>query len=137
MQWLCKTLFVCKFWFYIFGGGTWSGVLLLVIVMVCVYWKCRKHARKEARSTSWNIPCSDSENLNMLHTRKGARRSFDVTDLGQEAVRIQGSDRPIKKVRFNDQLQGLESPAILDQLEKLGIDVSAYHRSLRTRHLVL
>ena len=119
------------------GGGTGSGVLLLVIVMMYVYWKCRKHASKRARSNSLNITCIDPENLNVLHTRKGATRSFNVTDLGWEAVRIQGSDRPIKKVNFDDQLQGFEPPAILDQLEKLGIDVSAHHRSLRARHLAL
>ena len=119
------------------GGGTGSGVLLLAIFMMCVYWKCRKHASKEARSTSLNVTCTDPENLNVLHTRKGATRSFDVTHLGQEAVRIQGSDRPIKKVIFDDQLQGFEPPAILDQLEKLGIDVSAQCRSLRARHLAL
>ena len=73
----------------------------------------------------------------MLNTRKGARRCFDVTDLGQEAIRIQGSDRPIKKVKCDDQLQGFEPPAILDQLEKLGINVSAHHRSLRARYLAL
>ena len=73
-----------------------------------------------------NITCTDEENLNMLHMKKGAIMSFDVTDLGWEAVRIQGSDRPIKKMRFNDQLQCFESPATLDQLEKLGIDVSAH-----------
>ena len=105
--------------------------------MMYVYWKCRKHASKEARSTSLNITCTDPENLNMLHPRKGATRSFDVTDLGQEAVRIQGSDRPIKKVNFDDQLQGFEPPAIIDQLEKLGIDVSAHRRSLKARHLAL
>ena len=99
--------------------------------MMCVYWKCRKHAR----STSLNL--TDLENLNVLHTRKGVTRSFDVTDLGQEAVRIQGSDRPIKKVNFDDQLQGSELPAILYQLEKLGIDVSRHLRSLRARHLAL
>ena len=105
--------------------------------MMGVYWKCRKHARKDARSISLNITCIDPENLNMVHTWKGATRSFDVTDLGWEAVRIQGSDRPIRKVKFDDQLQGFESPAILDQFEKLGIDVSAHHRSLRVRHLAL
>ena len=119
------------------GGGTGSGVLLLVIVMMYVYWKCRKHASKESRSTSLNITCTDPENLSVLHTRNGSTRSFDVTDLGQEAIRIQGSDRPIKKVNFDGQVQGFEPPAILDQLKKLGIDVSAHCRSLRARHLAL
>ena len=71
-------------------------------------WKCTRHVRKEARSTLLNITCTDPENLNVSHTRKGATRYFDVTDLGQEAVRNQGSDRPIKKVNFDGQLQGFE-----------------------------
>ena len=57
-----------------------------------------------------NITCTDPENLNVLHTRKGATRSFDVTDLGQEAVRIQGSDRPMKKLNFDVRLQGFAIP---------------------------
>ena len=119
------------------GGGTGSGVFLLVIVMMCLYWKCRKHARKEARSTSLNITCTGSENLNVLHSRKGVTRPLNVTELGWEAVRIQGSDRPIKKVNFDDELQGFEPPAILDQFETLGINVSAHLRLLRVRHLAL
>ena len=104
---------------------------------MCVYWKCKKHARKEARSASLNTTCTDPEHLNVLHTKKGATRSFDVAYLGWEAVRIQGADRPIKKVRFDCQLQCFEFQAILDQLEKLGIDVSAHCRLLRERHLAL
>ena len=84
--------------------------------MLPVYWLIRR--------TLYN-------NLNMFHTRKSATRSFDVTDLGREA------DRPIKKVNFDDQLQGFEPPAILDQLEKLGVYVSVHCRSLRARHLAL
>ena len=104
---------------------------------MCVYWKCRNHARKEARSASLNITCADPEKVNVLHTRKGAKRSFDVTDLGLEAAIIQGSDGPIEKVKFDDQLQGFEPPAILHQLQKLGVNVNAHHRSLRARHLAL
>ena len=103
---------------------------------MCVL-NCRKHARKEARSTYLNITCTDLENLNVLHITKCATRSFDVTDLDQEAIGVQGSDRPIKKVRFDDQLQCFQSPTILDQFEKLGINVSAHCRSLRARHLAL
>ena len=91
---------------------------VICTVLCCVYWKWRKHARKEAKSTSLNITCTDPENLNMLHTKKGATRPFDVTDLDREAVRIQGSERPIWKVRFGDQMQCFESPANLDQFEK-------------------
>ena len=65
-----------KFWFYYLGGGTSSGELLIVIVGMCVYWKCRKHAQKEARPTSLNVICTDPENPNMLHTNKGATKSF-------------------------------------------------------------
>ena len=103
---------------------------------MCVL-EVQKHARKETRSTSLNITCTDPENLNVLHTRKGTTRSFHVTDLGWEAVRIQGSDRPIKKVNFDYQLQGFEPPAILEQLEKFGVNVSAQCRSLRATHLAL
>ena len=84
-----------------------------------------------------NITCTDPESLNVLHTKKGTTRSFDVTGLGWEAVRIQGSHRPIKKVGSDDQLQGFESPATVDQLEKLGINVSVHYRSLMAWHLAL
>ena len=71
-----------KSWFYYLGGGTWSGVLQIVIVGMYVYSKYRKHTQKEARPTSLNITCTYQENLNMLHTKKGGTRPFEVTDLG-------------------------------------------------------
>ena len=40
---------------------------------------------------------TDSVNLNMMHTRKGATRT-DHTVLGQKAVRIQVLGEPYKKV---------------------------------------
>ena len=87
----------------------------------------------------WEIICS------VLGRAKASQSTFsqefrqvsDVTDLGWEAVRNQGSDSPIKKVRSDEQLKGFETPAILNQLEKLGIDVSAHHGSLRARHHAL
>ena len=125
-----------KSWFH-YLGRYWSAVFLIVIVGMCVNWKCRKHAQKEARPTSLNVTCTDPENLNVLHTKKGATRSFEVTDLGWKAVGIQGSGWLIKKVSFNDQMKCFESSALLVQLEKLGINVSAHCRTMRSRHLAL
>ena len=104
---------------------------------MCAYWECRKHAKKEARPNSLNVTCTDPENLNMLQTKKGTTRSFEVTDLGSEAVGIQESDRPTMKVSFNDQMQCFESSALLEKFENLGIGVCAHHRTRRSRHLAL
>ena len=44
-----------KYWFYYLGGGIGSGVLLIVIAGMCVFWKCRKHAQKQARHMALNL----------------------------------------------------------------------------------
>ena len=118
-----------KDWIFI-GGGSGSGILLLVIVCLCVYCKCKKHFRKSARS-SINKSDTDLENHNMMHTKVDAIRSEIDSDLGRETVRIQGSERPIKRVRFYEQMYSPESSRLLDQLERFGIDVTEHRRTLR------
>ena len=54
------------------------------------------------------------------------------TELGQETVRVQSSERPYKSVQFNDQVYGPGSLRLLDQLEKFGIDVNSHHRTSRS-----
>ena len=109
-----------KSWFFYLGGGTGSGVLLTVIVGMCVYWKYRKHAQKEARPTSLNVTFTDPENLNVLHTKRGATRSFEATDLGQEAFGIQGLDRPISVFTGN----GIVNRRVLKGIYLIMISVS-------------
>ena len=117
-------------WIFI-GGGSGSGILLLVIVCLCVYCNCGKQMGKQARSALYR-PDTEHENLNMKHTKVDAMGSVVQTELGQETVRVQSSERPYKSVQFNDQVYGPGSLRLLDQLEKFGIDVNSHHRTSRS-----
>ena len=117
-------------WIFI-GGGSGSGILLLVIVCLCVYCNCGKQMGKKARSDLYR-PDTEHENLNMKHTKVDAIGSVVQTELGQETVRVQSSERPFKSIKFDDQVYGPGSLRLLDQLEKFGIDVSAHHRTSRS-----
>ena len=119
-------------WFFI-GGGSGSGILLLVIVCLCVYCNCSKQMGNKQARFDLCRPDTEHENLNMKHTKVDAMGSVVQTELGQETVRIQGSERPIKSVRFNDQMYEPSALRLLDQLEKFGIDTSSYHRTSRPK----
>ena len=125
-----------KYWIFI-GGGSGSGLLLLVIVCLCVYCHCKKHLNRKARSTSVDKSNSDSENPNMMHTRVGAIKSENKSDFGQETVGIQGSERPVLRVKLQDPMQSPGSSRLLNQLERYGADVRGHHRTLRPGTLVL
>ena len=115
------------------GGGIGSGLLLIVImVSVYVYWRYKKYSQNDARSTNLSGNPTDSGNLNMMHTRKGATRTDD-TVLGQEAVRIQVLGENYKKVSVKNLVHGSEASALLVQLEELGINVSEHCRKQRIR----
>ena len=115
------------------GGSIVSDLLLIVImVSVCVYWRYKKYSQNDARSTILYGNPNDSVNLNVVYTRKDAIRTDD-TVLGQEAVRILGSEEPYKKVPVKNLVHGSEASATLDQLEELGIDVSEHCRKQRIR----
>ena len=66
-----------------------------------------------------------------MHTKEVAIKSKFDSDFGQETVRIQGSERPIKKVTFYEPMHSPESSRLLDQLERYGVDVSGHRRTLR------
>ena len=125
-----------KYWVFI-GGGSGSGLLLLVIVCLCVYCKCKNHSIKMARSTSFDKSNADPENPNMMHTRVGAIKSEINSNFGQETVGIQGSERPVLRVRLQDPMQSPGSSRLLYQLERYGDDVRGHHRTLRPNTLAL
>ena len=91
---------------------------------------------KLARSTSLDKSNSDPENPNMMHTRVGAIKSENNSNFGQETVGIQGSERPVLRVRLQDPMQSPGSSRLLYQLERYG-DVRGHHRTLRPNTLAL
>ena len=108
-------------WIFI-GGGSGSGILLLVIVCLCVYCNCGKQMGKKARSVLYR-PDTEHEMPNMMHTKVGAIGSVVQTELGQETVGIQSSEKPCKSVKLNVQEYGPRTLRLLDQMEKYGIEV--------------
>ena len=108
-------------WIFI-GGGSGSGILLLVIVCLCVYCNCGKQMGKKARSVL-HRPDTEHEMPNMMHTKVGAIGSVVQTELGQETVGIQSSEKPCKPVKLNVQEYGPGTLRLLDQMEKFGIEV--------------
>ena len=125
-----------KYWIFI-GGGSGSGLSLLVIVCLCVYCQCTKHSKRKARSTSLDKSNSNPENLNMMHTSVGTIKSENISNFGQETVGIQGSERPVLRVRLQDPMQSLGSSRLLNQLERYGANIRGHHRTLRPDPLAL
>ena len=76
-----------KSWIYIVGGGSGSGLIFLLVMCGCLYWRCKK-SQCCARSPS-HASYTDPENQNMMHTRRGAIRSNMGSDLGHKTVRFQ------------------------------------------------
>ena len=114
-------------------GGRGSGLLLIVIMAsVCVYWRYKQYSQNDTRSIILSGHHTDSVNLHMMHTSKGATGTDD-TVLGQEAVRIQRSGEPYRNVPFKNPVHGSEASAPFDQLEELGTDVSEHDRKQRIR----
>ena len=60
-------------WIFI-GGGSGSGILLLVIVFLCVYYNCGKQKGNEQARSDLGRPDTEHESLNMKHTKSGCHR---------------------------------------------------------------
>ena len=57
-------------WIYYVGGGSGSGLVLLLVISCLLYW-CKRTQKLETRSPAC-VNNADPENPNMLHTRVGA-----------------------------------------------------------------
>ena len=120
-----------KSWIYIVGGGSRSGLILLLIICGCLYWRCKNPQHSGARSPS-HVTYTDPENQNMMHTREDAIRSHKGSDLGLKTVRIQEPVGDMGKV-IDVRVQHAFTEAVLDQLTADGTDVKRHCRNLKKK----
>ena len=102
-----------------------------------MYYNCGKQKGNEQARSDWGRPDTEHESLNMKHTKVDAIGSVVQTELGQETVRIQGSERPTKSVKFEEPMYSQSALRLLAQLEKIGVDTSQYHRTSGPKDIAL
>ena len=88
-------------WIYYVGGGSGSGLILLIAISCLLYWCCKKTQKPETRLPTC-VAYTDPENPNMMHTRMGAISTDKYWVLGQETVGIQDPVGTQSKVMNND-----------------------------------
>ena len=103
-----------KSWIYIVGGGSGSGLILLLIICGCLYWRCKNPQHSGARSPP-HVIYTAPENQNMMHTTEDAIRSTRGSDLSLKTVRIQDLVGDMGKV-VDVRVQHAFTEAVLDQL---------------------
>ena len=123
-----------KSWIYIVGGGSGSGLILLLIICGCLYWRCKNPQHLGARSPS-HVTYTDPENQNMMLTTEDALRSNKGSDLGLKTVRFQDPVGDVGKV-VDVRVQHAFTEAILDQLAANGTDVKRHRRKLKKNNLL-
>ena len=102
---------------YYVGGGSGSGLVLLIVISYLLYWCCKKTQSHKTRT----LACVNStapENPNMLYTRMGAIGTDKYSVSGWETVGIQDPVGTQCKVLSND-MQYAFATALLDQLEDM------------------
>ena len=75
-------------WIYIVGGGSWSGLILLIVIGVIVCWCCKKTQSKEDRPTT-SVTYIAPETTNLGSPNVDTRRAGQYSALGQEPVEVQ------------------------------------------------
>ena len=119
----------------IVGSGSGSGILLLVVICGCLYWRCKNHQCPKTISPA-HVTYTDPENPNMMHTREDAIRSGRVSELGLKTVGIQNPVSDIGRV-VDVRLQHALTKAVLDQLAANGANVEKHCRKLREQQNAL
>ena len=113
----------------IVGSGSGSGILSLVVICGCLYWRCKNHQSPKTRSPA-HVIYTDPENPNMMHTRENAIRSDRGSEFGLKTVGIQHPVSDIRRV-VDVRLQHAFTKTVLDQLAANGTDVEKHWRKLR------
>ena len=105
---------------YIVGGGLGSGLILIIVIGVMVYWCCKKLQSKDDRPTT-SVTYTAPETTNLDSPNVDTRRAGQYSALGWEPVEVQ---EPVggQKIVIND-MQLAYASALLDHLEDLGTNV--------------
>ena len=117
------------------GSESGSGILLLVVICGCLYWRCKNRESPKSRSPA-HVTYTDPENPNMMHTREDAIRVGRGLELGLKTVGIWDPVSDIGRV-VDVRLQHVFTKAVLDQLAANGTDVETHHRKLREQQNAL
>ena len=117
-------------WIYYVGGGSGSGLVLLIVICSSLYWCCKRTQSQETRLPAC-VTNAAPQNTNMLHIRVGAIGTDKYSVPGWETVGIQDTVGTQCKVLSDDMLYAFVT-ALLDQLEDYGTNVQEHCRRLRT-----
>ena len=119
-------------WIYYAGGGSGSGLVLLIMIGCLLYWCCKRTQKSVTRSSAC-VTVADPENPDMMHTRMGAIGTNRGSVPGWETVGIQDPAGTQHMVLSND-MQFAFASSLLNQLEDYGANVREHGRRLRDRH---
>ena len=119
----------------IVGSGSDSGILLLLVICGCLYWRCKNCQSPKSRSPA-HVTYTYPENPNMINTREDAIRSGRGSKLGLKTVGIWDPVNDIGRV-VDVRLQHAFTKAVLDQLSANSANVEKHRRKLREQQNAL
>ena len=119
-------------WVYYVGGGSGSGLVLLIVLCCLLNWCWERTQQLETRSPACATN-ADPENPDMMHNRGDAIGTNTGSVPGQETVGIQDPAGTQQTVLSND-IQFAFTSALLNQLEDYGTNVREHNRRLKDRH---
>ena len=118
-------------WIYYVGDGSGSGLLLVLVIGGLVY-QCCKRPRYDLARPSVSVTYTAPESQGMMQTREAAIQADKYSALGQKTAVFQEPVGHRHMVNNNDMQQAF-APALLNQLEDMGADVTVHHRRLMAK----
>ena len=113
---------------YYVGGGSGSGLLLLLMIGGLVYWFCKRPRYDFARPPA-SVTYTAPESQSMMQMREAVSGADQYSILGQKTPGFQEPVGHRHMVNDNDMQQAFTT-ALLNQLEAMGADVTGHHRRL-------
>ena len=122
-------------WIYYVGGGSGSGLVLVIVIYCLLYWCCKRTQSHKTRSPAC-VTNAAPENPNIMHTRVSAIGTDKYSVPSLETVGIQDPVDTQCKVLSND-MQYAFATTLLDELEDYGANDKEHCRRLRTKQYPL